>query len=136
MIIERDLESTPLEIRSNTMLGSPDYIVVLFYSAGGDDAGGFHLFFTSTLNYLINKCTEWTILPVTPPTDQVWRITLTKTTGVRLVIHCNDVEIRNTLLSQSTCTDSSWGTYWNRDVAKIKFYKHDKASDKYRPLGN
>ena len=133
--IEWDLESTPLEIRTNSVLGSNDVVDVVLYSAEGEYAGTVALYFTSTLQYHIGWCSTWTNLPVTPPsaTDKVWRITLTRTAGVRLVIHCNDVEVLNTLLSQATCSDSRWSTAWNRDVAKIKFYKHDTASDYYGP---
>ena len=134
--IEWDLESTPLEIRTNSVLGSNDVVDVVLYSAEGEYAGTVALYFTSTLQYLLGWCsTSWTNLPVTPPsaTDKVWRITLTRTAGVRLVIHCNDVEVLNTLLSEATCR-SGWSTYWNyRDVTKIKFDSSDTASDYYRP---
>ena len=134
--IEWDLESKPLEIMTNSVLGSDDMVAVLFYSAKGQDAGKVVLYFTSTLQYFLTYCsTSDTYLPVTPPsaTDKVWRITLTRTAGVRLVIHCNEVEVLNTLLSQATCSHSSWSTYWNRDVTKIMFYYFETASDYYRP---
>ena len=133
--LEWNLESTPLEIRTNSVLGSDDRVDVYFYSAEGESAGGVLLRFTSTLQYYLAWCTYWTNLPVTPPsaTDKVWRITLTRTAGIRLVIHCNDVEVLNTLLSEATCSRSGWSTYWNRDVTKIKFCFPDTASDYYRP---
>ena len=136
VIIAWDLESTPLEFRTNSVLGSVDQVIIYFYSAGGNIAGEVALRFTSTLQYSLNWCsTSWTILPVTPPsaTDKVWRFTLTKTAGVRVVIHCNDVEVLNTLISQATCSDSGWSTVWSRDVAKIMFRSDDTASDYYRP---
>ena len=134
--IEWDLESIPLEIRTNSVLGNNDMVDVLFYSAEGELAGRVVLRFTSSLQYLLDMCsTSWTNLPVTPPsaTDKDWRITLTRTAGVRLVIHCNDVELLNTLLSQATCSDGGWSTYWNRDVTKIMFRLSDTASDYYKP---
>ena len=129
-----DLESFPLEIKTDSALGSYDMVDVFFYSAEGKYAGGVYLRFTSTLQYLLAWCTSWTNLPVNPPsaTDKVWRISLlTRTAGVRLVIHCNDVEVLNKLLS-STCSDSMWSTIWNRDVTKIEFHSQDTASDYYR----
>ena len=132
--IEWDLESTPLEVRTNSVLGSNDQVYVWFYSAGVDYAGTVGLYFTSTLQYSIYHCTSSTNLPVTPPSaaDKVWRITLTRTAGVRVVIHCNDVEVLNRLLS-STCSNGAWSTIWNRDVAKIQFDSgRDTASDYYR----
>ena len=132
--LEWDLESTPLEIRTNSMLGSDDGLYVRFYSAEGGNAGEVSLSFRSTLQYYLGWCSpSWTNLPVTPPsaTDKVWRFTLTKTAGVRLVIHCNEVEVLNILLSQALCRYSEWSTVWNRDVKKISFRHDDTASDYY-----
>ncbi|XP_063676896.1 uncharacterized protein LOC134813141 [Bolinopsis microptera] len=131
--IEWDLESTPLEIKTNCVLGSDDIVVVHLNSAGGEYTGVVYLWFTSTPRYLLNWCTAWTNLPVEPPspTDKVWRITLTRTAGVRLVIHCNEVEVINILFSGTTCIDNSWSTFWSRDVAKISFHSSDTASDYY-----
>ena len=137
--IEWDLQSTPLEIRTNSVLWSGDMVVVFFYSAEEENAGGVYLRFTFTLKYWLSWCSKlntWINLPVTPPsaTDKVWRITLTRTAGVRLVIHCNDVEVLNTLLSDATCSDSKWSTVWSRDVTKINFrFPSDTASDYYGP---
>ena len=130
--IEWDLESTPLEVRTDSVLGSDDMMWVEFHSAAGH-AGRVYLYFKSTLEYALDSCKPRTNFPVTPTstTDKVWRITLTRTAGVRLVIHCNEVEVLNTLLS-STCSVSAWSTYWNNDVNKIFFYSVDTASDYYR----
>ncbi|XP_063679529.1 uncharacterized protein LOC134815021 isoform X2 [Bolinopsis microptera] len=131
--IEWDLESTPLEISTNSELGSGDKVRVFFYSADNKYAGTLLLNFLSTVQYELSWCDS----PMTPfdndlpsAIDKVWRITLTRTAGVRLVIHCNEVEVLNILLSE-TCSDNDWSTYWNRDVAKIKFESTDTASDYY-----
>ncbi|XP_063678266.1 uncharacterized protein LOC134814158 isoform X2 [Bolinopsis microptera] len=127
--IEWDLESTPLEIRTDSVLGSDDQVYVDFYSAEEKYAGGFALYFTSTPQYELGYCTSGTDFPVNLPStaDKVWRITLTS----RVVIHCNEVEVLNKLLSESTCSDSKWRTIWNRDVTKIWFDSDDTASDYY-----
>ena len=133
-LVEWDLESTPLEIVTNSVLGSGDMVYVTFYSTDVDGAGAVKLYFTTTLKYYLEWCSRSeTNLPVTPPSaaDKVWRITLTRTAGVRLVIHCNDVEVLNTRLSKATCSSVYWNTFWNRDVIKIKFRRHDRASDYY-----
>ena len=138
VLIEWDLESTPLMVRTNSMLGSDDGVWVDLFSAGGESAGRVNLRFTVThlLKYYLHWCTStWNNLPVTAPSanEKVWRITLTRTAGVRLVIiHCNDVEVLNTLLSQATCGSNERNTYWSRDVTKIKFGIHDTASDYYK----
>jgi len=133
VLIEWDLASTPLEIKTNSLL-SGDSVDVYFLSAGGESAGRVQLYFNSPLQYWLGWCTEsWTNLPVTPPSanDKVWRFTLTKTASVRLVIHCNEEEVLNKLFSEATCWNSAWSMYWNRDMTKIKFFS-DSASDYYR----
>ena len=132
--IEWDLESIPLVIRTNSVLGSYEMARVFFYSAGGWPAGRVSLQFTVDLQYFPGGCSNsWIYLPVTPPsaTEKVWRIAVTRTAGVRLVIHCNDVEVLNKLLS--TCSHGGWSTFWNRDVTKIMFRLSDTASDYYKP---
>ena len=133
--IEWDLKSIPLEVKTNSVLGEDDEVVLNFVSADGQISGQVHLYFLTTLQYSLYHCTPRTNLPVTPPSadDKVWRITLTKTAGVRLVIHCNDMEVLNRLISDGTCIDSRWSTAWNRDVAKMMFRSYDTASDYYRP---
>ncbi|XP_063688735.1 uncharacterized protein LOC134821851 [Bolinopsis microptera] len=134
VVIEWDLESTPLEIKSNSELGSNDNVLyVTFYSAWGMFAGGLWLDLASPL-YSLQFCTSFKKFAVNPPStaDKVWRITLTRTAGVRVVVHCNEVEVLNILLSDQSCTETKWSKYWNRLVTKIKFRKADSASDYYR----
>ena len=118
------------------MLGSGDGVKLFLFSPEIDSAGKIQLQFSSTLVYYLDGCNlSYTKLPVTPPSATVryWRFTLTKTAGIRLMIHCNDVEVLNILMSDKTCSNSKWTTYWNRDVTQIKFVSHDTASDYYRP---
>ena len=107
-----------------------------FYNSQGDGAGGVHISFSSTPQYRLSRChLPWTNFFTDPPTavDKNWRISLTKTSGIRLQIHCNDVEVLNFLLSGETCTSySDWRDYWSRDVEKIAFTVGDTASDYYR----
>ena len=51
------------------------------------------------------------------------------------MVHCNEVEVLNTLISDSTCDNSylNWSTNWSREVAKIEFPSDDRASDYYQP---
>ncbi|KAL5263950.1 hypothetical protein ACHWQZ_G005141 [Mnemiopsis leidyi] len=129
-----DLETTPLEIKTNSTLESGDEVEVYFYNSQGEDAGRVWIYFSSTPQYRLVWCSSDTNFPSNLPAavDKVWRISLNKTSGIRLQIHCNDVEVLNTLLSDDTCSDSDWREYWSRDVEKIAFYRGDTASDYYR----
>ena len=144
--IEYDLETTPLEIRSDSELGSGDLVYVYFYTSQGDSAGGVWFKLTSPPQYNIYYCTPWTNFPTDLPTARVkvWRITVIRSSGIiGLQILCNGEEVLNTVLSDSVCTSYSsssydhwerWNTYWNRDIAKIHFSRHeDTMSDYYRP---
>ncbi|KAL5263951.1 hypothetical protein ACHWQZ_G005142 [Mnemiopsis leidyi] len=130
-----DLETTPLEIKTNSTLGSGDEVEVYFYNSQGEVAGRVWIYFSSTPQYLLYWCSSSTNFTSNLPAavDKVWRISLNRTSGIRLQIHCNDVEVLNFLLSDDTCLNYSyWRKYWSRDVEKIAFSAGDAASDYYR----
>ena len=136
--IQADMETSTLEIKTDSSLGSDETVSMWFKTDSGYTAGGVTLHFTSTpqyeLKYCINSRTDFpNDLP--SETDKVWRITLIKTSGIRLVIQCNEVEVLNILMSDSTCSYSLWNYYWSRDVEKIRFGFSDSASDHYRLIG-
>ena len=136
--IDADLESSLLEIRTDSSLGGDDKVTVGFFNSWSSSAGGVTLHFTSTPQYELYKCTySRTDFPANLPTEEekVWTISLTKTSGTRLVIVCNEVEVLNILMSGSTCRNSNWNYYWKREVEKIRFDSLDSASDYYRLRG-
>ena len=107
-----------------------------FYNSQGHSAGVVSIHFYSPALYYLSWCTpSHTNFPSTLPTavDKVWRISLNKTAGIRLKIHCSNVEALNFLLSNETCDKSYWRMMWTRDVEKIAFSDSDSASDYYRP---
>ena len=105
-----------------------------FKNLKGDSAGGLQI--SNALQYRLNICNQGDMdFPTNLPDarEKIWRITKTRISDdMRLQIHCNDVEVVNTLLS--TCTDDRWRKYWSRKVEIIYFNKYfDTASDYYRP---
>ena len=136
VLIDLNMEEYSLNIKTDSTLGSNDEVYVELFTSQGDYAGEFHLFFSSTPQYYIGACsTADTTFPTNlpPANDKVWRVTLTRTSGIRLVVHCNEEEVLNTMISDSTCDDSDWNTNWSREMAKIKFSSVDTASDYYQP---
>jgi hypothetical protein len=115
-------------------------LYVSFYNSSGYSAGSVQITFDSPPQYMLEGCTELidTNFPKDLPTatDKVWRITKTRTSGIRLVIHCNEVEVLNFLISDSTCSEHfSWGLEeWSENVTRIEFSSYDEASDYYRPM--
>ena len=136
MLIDFNPEEYSLVIKTDSTLGSDDAVVVRLFTPQGDFLGGIQLRFPSTHQYYIGYCsTVRTNFPTNLPSDnnKVWRVTLTRTSGIRLVVHCNEEEVLNTLISDSTCDDSRWSRHWSGEVAKIKFHFTDTASDFYQP---
>ena len=110
---------------------------VYFYTSGREAVGYVQIRFYSTPQYYISNCMSSSAnFPVSLPTEveKVWRITLNRNSGIRLLIHCNNVEVVNFLMSYSTCSHSSWSYYWSRTVGKIWFDSPywDTAPDYYR----
>ena len=134
--IDFDLDNSPLEIKTDSTLQSYELMKAYFYTSQGHNAGGIDISFRPSPTYFLDQCHDsWTSFRTALPTDndKVWRITLTKTSGIRLVIHCNDKEVVNVLMSD-TCTRSHWDNYWGKEMKKIKFLSVplDTASDFYR----
>ena len=132
-----DPETTSVEIMTDSELGSGERMQLIFYTSFGYIAGAFNVFFRSIPRYYINYCSSsLTNFPSALPVarDKIWRITLTKTSGIRLQIHCNNVEVLNILLSDTTCGGRDWSTYWDRKIWKMKFTTSDifTAADSYR----
>ena len=137
VMIDFNLEKHSLNIKTDSTLGSNDLVDVEFLTSQGDEVGVLTLDFSSTPQYYIGACSsDWTNFPTNlpPGNDKVWRVTLTRTSGIRLVVHCNEMEVLNILMSDSTCGDSNWSYYWSGEIAKIKFsFEYDTASDYYQP---
>ena len=137
MLIDFNLEKYSLNIKTDSTIGSNDVVHVQFRTSQGYYAGALKLYFFSTPQYWIGACSSGntnfpTNLP--PGKDKVWRVTLTRTSGIRLVVHCNEEEVLNALMSDSTCGSNDWSTsYWSKEVAKIMFLSGDTASDYYQP---
>ena len=134
--INYNLMTNPLEIRSDSELGSGNEVDVSFYTSHGEDAGGVRFKLTSPPQYYIYYCRSWTNFPTDLPTARVkvWRIMVIRSSGIiGLLILCNGEKVLNTVLSETVCTSSYWNTYWNRDITKIEFHYDDTMSDYYRP---
>ena len=124
-----------MEIKTNSSLGSDEYVWLTFRDAQIDIAGGFRMKFSVKPRHIIPWCSPWTDFPATLPSaaEKKWRITLDKAAGIRVLVHCNGELVLNVLLSDEVCTNypTSWSNYWSRSVTKINFYRKDTASDYY-----
>ena len=119
-------------------MGSGDQAVIWFATTSREAAGGLDIRFGSPQTYFLKDCQYSADVFSTAPSSNLiyktWRITLTKTAGVRLVIHCNNEKVLDIVSSSSICGKTVWSTAWNRDIGMIKFPSSwDSASDYYRP---
>jgi hypothetical protein len=144
--INYDLESKPMEFKTNSTIGSGKRVFVRFRDSLDRHAGGVFIDFSSPPKYTIDPCTPywipfqsadlptatknrykrlWKMFPTAElptATNKLWRITLSRISGIRLIVHCNEKEIINQLISYSTCTSGRAAglmTKWSRKVAKI-----------------
>ena len=137
MFISYDLENFPLQIKTDSVVGSNEKVHVGFGNTAGDYAGFVSLFLTSPPQYWLGNCKIYranfsTVLPL--ETDKVWTISLKRFSGKgRVSITCNNKEVLDLVLSNTNCSLSMWSNYWSRDVNKIYFSHSDTASDFYRP---
>jgi len=127
--IDYDLETHPLQIMTDTAVGSSEQVYIFFLTAAGSYIGSIQLTFYNPPKYYILSCaSSWTPFPVTLPVEQdkVW--TITKTASA-IKIECNGEEVLNYLFSESA--DTLCVTKWSQDLEQIKFFS-DTASDAYR----
>ena len=99
--------------------------------------GRVRIYFSSKQQYYLGKCHDsrhpkdfTDSLPTTK--GRVWKISLTKSSEIRVKIHCNEQRVVNLLLSDDNCDNNDWNKYWTRDVAQIEFRPGDSASKYYR----
>ena len=138
--IDFDLENFLLQIKTDSEVGSDEEVRVMFHDSQEDLIGGIYLYFESTPQYFIGYCSSSHVdIPNLPSeTEKVWTITFTRTSDVvKLVLHCNEVEVFNVVISDTICKSGFAATYWSKKPAsKISFLSDastiDTASDYYR----
>ena len=133
--INYDLENSPLQIRTDSVVGSDEIVHVNFYNAQESYVTAVQLFFSHPGQYYLGYCSKSrtdfsTSLPT--ETDKIWKLTLIRTSDVRLTIHCNNKEVLDVVISDTTCGYSDWSAFWSKDVEKMMFFSSDTASDYYR----
>ena len=136
-----DLESTPLQIRTDSTIGSDE--IVRVKSNRKDLAGpAIRIKFQDPLIYTIGRC-EGSVknIPFSPPSVGTHRVWTFSKQNNRVRLLCNGVQIYEFNFSESSL-EECW-SQWSADFVYIKFMHvdgdpndSDTASDFYRPLPN
>ena len=133
-MISVDLENSPLLVKTDSADGSRNDLTVWLFAAEREEVVEVNIFFSLPPQYFLTGCSRGRKdFPEEVPSERikVWRITFTRTSGIRIVIHCNNVKVLDMLLSDSTCGNTSWDTDSVNEVKKIWFSSIDTASDFY-----
>ena len=109
----------------------------LIFHDGKKLKAGIYIYLTPTPKYRIYPCTpitRYNEFPVELPAgrNKFWRITKSRTPGVRLQIHCNDVEVLDFPMSEGACSDNRWSSNWIKHFGWFNFGSDDSASDYFR----
>ncbi|KAL5272008.1 hypothetical protein ACHWQZ_G000266 [Mnemiopsis leidyi] len=109
-----NLENIPLEIKTDSLVGSGDVVGLYFFKDQNTPSGAIVLDFRSPPLFNLNGCTSrrrqfQAALP--SESFKVWKITLSRDSGIRdVMIHCNDVEVVKLSLSNEVCGENAWST--------------------------
>ena len=122
-----DLQREPLEIFTDSKLGSDDQVRVLFFNGNNDPAGGIYISFSSPPRYMVPYCALWKKFfwkdakyLRTVPQNKVATIERTEH-GVR--IQYDGIKVLDFHLSNLTCTRrTNWADYWGQEVEKVEFH--------------
>ena len=125
-MILHDLETTPLQIKTDSTAGSNDRMYLAMYSA--EYLGTVRLQFRSPLKLKIKFCDKNISINITDHSilrprnnNKVWQ--LTELSGHGIEVQCNGLKVLEILQPGKMCTS----------VKRIWFPSTDTASDAYRP---
>ena len=136
-MIDHDLEIVPLQIQTNSALGSKDVLWVVLYDSAEEKLGFVSIKWTNQPKYRMGYCMDDYInIPVPLPSDEpkVWKIT--KTGKLSVTVHCNGQKILDITISLSICdAGQGWITKWTQGLLKKIEFHHpiDTASDFWGP---
>ena len=118
-----DLENNPIQLRTKSVVGSGDNLEIFFENDEEEDAGDIYIYLDTPPTYELYGCTYESLkFPTELPdeVDKVWTFALSRDDGERrVVIHCNDREVLDMVISGVTCDLDDWRDYWDLDVTRV-----------------
>jgi len=135
--IDLDIDLTPLQIKTKTVLGGNDMMLVRFI--GSTDSLSIFTYFQDPPTYNIGFCTQTNPRPqfTLPDIDNNEHKVWTFEKGLNnFQLRCNGVEVFNFILAGSASEDCV--KKWSIDFTQIQFVssnqEQDTVSDFFRPL--
>ena len=129
--IDFDLDSAPLQVHTNSAVGSRDILWVRFVELDSDYGPGITLEFNNPPEYIIGLCNP-KLISFTMPCAEEFRIWTIRMQNNILQLSCNGLEIFDLNIAESSKDDCR--KMWSLDFAHFKFGTTDSASDAYRQL--
>ena len=131
--IKFDLRATPLEIKTDSQIGSNDIVSFFVVDPVVYTALRLVIYFGETMQYELVYCmTEKATLNNVPDeNEKVWAIHRTLDPDA-VKIECNGVKVADFMISE--CTNSG-KEYYGRSTNKLQFTSTDTASDYFRKKG-
>jgi len=129
-------ESVSIQIKTDSKVGERTSIGVEFFDDMDDPdyVRYFMIDFGEVIAWSLGPCTdskffEFTNLP--SEDEKVWTIAYIAVGGPRIIMHCNDVEVLDFLMSDDTCADDDWSEYFvdNPEVAGIVIRGYSNANN-------
>ena len=134
VLIPVNLETSYFHVKTNSAVGSNDWTWIVYFDIMNmmRRAGGIVIWFVSpSAGYgLLNCQDDLYPFPPTLPTQLEKQWTIEKR-GYRTRVFCNKVQVADITVSNVTCQESDWETYWSREVSGMEFNKWDEASEAY-----
>ena len=130
MFIPWNTNTQNITVSTVSEVGSMEKVYVVFYDKDGNDVGRVGIYFYTSIHYQLGLCTNATAFPTLPAEKQKTWIIRYDSTEQRVVLHCNEVEELNVLLS-SECTRSEWRVNWEKETTQIKFASERRPSYSY-----
>ena len=132
--IDYDIESNPLQVFTDSAVGSDERMWVRFRGTADSDGAGITVTFTDPPSYEIGHCHAGpTEITLPHGIERIWTISKSRTS---LILHCNGVEISNYEFSESEMTDCA--NIWSPQTEDAfqfginRWNVQDTASDFYR----
>ena len=129
---ELEMEKIPLQILTDSKIGSGDMVGVDWTNAELFNSGGLKLHFSDQIQYELTRCTKKR-LPLSNVPEERKKVWTIYRTSDGLKVECNGVVVADFKIT--SCTHHEKWVY-ERDQAKIIFLTTDTASDFYRPKGS